>query len=93
MKPAELLTDPAEIVRHHHEHYDGSGYPDGLVGEAIPIGSRIVLVADAFNAITTDRPYRKARSKNEALRILKEQASKQFDPKVVAALESIVQIL
>jgi len=93
MQPVELLTDAAEIVRHHHEHYDGSGYPSGLEGDAIPIGSRIVLVADAFNAITTDRPYRKARSKNEALGVLREYSGKQFDPKVVAALEAIVAIL
>src|SRR2546425_4703373 len=72
MKPAELLTDAAEIVRHHHEHFDGSGYPDGLKGEEIPMGSRIVLVADAYNAITTDRPYRRARSKEEAFRILRD---------------------
>ena len=93
MQPVELLTDAAEIVRHHHEHYDGSGYPGALEGDAIPIGSRIVLVADAFNAITTDRPYRKARSKNEALGVLREYSGKQFDPKVVATLEAIVAIL
>jgi len=93
MQPVELLTEAAEIVRHHHEHYDGSGYPSGLEGDAIPIGSRIVLVADAFNAITTDRPYRKARSKNEALGVLREYSGKQFDPKVVATLEAIVAIL
>src|SRR3989441_694173 len=93
MQPVQLLADAAEIVRHHHEHYDGSGYPDGLRGDDIPIGSRIVLAADAFNAITTDRPYRKARSKNEALRILKDHSAKQFDPEVVAALESIVDLL
>ncbi len=93
MQPVELLADAAEIVRHHHEHYNGTGYPDGLEGELIPVGSRIVLVADAFNAITTDRPYRKARSKSEAMRVLREHSGKQFDPKVVAALESIVAVL
>jgi len=93
MQPVELLADAAEIVRHHHEHYNGTGYPDGLEGDLIPVGSRIVLVADAFNAITTDRPYRKARSKSEAMRVLKENSGKQFDPKVVAALESIVAVL
>jgi len=93
MEPIELLAEAAEIVRHHHEHYDGSGYPDGLGGDGIPIGSRIVLVADAFNAITTDRPYRKARTKIEALRILREQSGKQFDPKIVAALESVAAVL
>lgn len=93
MQPVELLSEAAEIVRHHHEHLDGSGYPDGLKGEEIPIGSRIVLVADAFNAITTDRPYRRGRSKEEALEVLKEHAGRQFDQKVVRALESIIDLI
>ncbi len=93
MRPVELLAEAAEIVHHHHEHYDGSGYPDGLGGDQIPIGSRIVLVADAFNAMTTDRPYRKARPKNEALQVLKKHSGKQFDPRVVGALESIVDLV
>jgi HD-GYP domain-containing protein (c-di-GMP phosphodiesterase class II) len=90
MQPVELLAGAAALVRHHHEHVDGSGYPDGLKGEAIPIGSRIILVADAFDAMTTDRPYRKGRSRTEALRVLREHAGRQFDARVVAALESIV---
>ncbi len=90
MRPVELLADASDIVRHHHEHFDGSGYPDGLRGEEIPIGSRVVLVADAFNAITTDRPYRKARSKSEALEILRTHAGTQFDSRVVEALEGVM---
>jgi HD-GYP domain-containing protein (c-di-GMP phosphodiesterase class II) len=74
-------------VLHHHEHWDGSGYPDGLAGEAIPLGSRIILVADAFVAITTDRPYRAAQSEAAALRELRAHAGSQFDPSVVEALE------
>lgn len=93
MQPVGLLTDAAHLVRHHHEHYDGSGYPVGLTGEDIPLGSRIVLVADAFNAMVTDRPYRRARSKVEALKILKDHAGSQFDPIVVRALESIVELI
>ncbi len=93
MRPVELLADSAELVRHHHEHLDGSGYPDGLVDGQIPIGSRILLVADAFNAITTDRPYRAARSKEEALGILRAGSGKQFDPAVVQALESIAPLI
>lgn len=93
MRPVELLSDASDIVRHHHEHFDGSGYPDGLRGEQIPIGSRAVLVADAFNAITTDRPYRKARSKAEALEVLKKHAGTQFDPRVVRALEGIIHLV
>jgi putative nucleotidyltransferase with HDIG domain len=93
MRPVELLADASEIVRHHHEHFDGTGYPDGLRGEKIPVGSRIVLVADAFHAITTDRPYRKARSKAEALEVLKKHAGTQFDPRVVRALEGVVHLV
>lgn len=93
MQPVGLLAGAAHLVRHHHEHYDGSGYPVGLTGEDIPLGSRIVLVADAFNAMVTDRPYRRARSKEEALKILKDHAGSQFDPAVVRALESIVELI
>jgi HD-GYP domain-containing protein (c-di-GMP phosphodiesterase class II) len=74
-------------VLHHHEHWDGSGYPDGLAGEKIPLGARIILVADAFEAITADRPYRSARSPEVALTELRNNAGSQFDPDVVAALE------
>lgn len=93
MQPVELLSDAADLVRHHHEHYDGSGYPGGLTEDNIPIGSRIVFVADAFNAMTTDRPYRGARSKQEAMRILKDHAGRQFDPVVVKALESVIEVI
>jgi diguanylate cyclase (GGDEF)-like protein len=74
-------------VLHHHEHWDGSGYPHGLAGEEIPLGARIVLVADAFEAMTAERPYGEARSVPEALRELRAHAGSQFDPAVVAALE------
>ena len=90
MKPVELLAEAAELVRHHHEHYDGSGYPDGLSGETIPLGARIILVADAYDAMTTDRPYRKGRGVQEALSVLREHAGRQFDLKVVAALEEVL---
>jgi putative nucleotidyltransferase with HDIG domain len=89
MSPVEYFKEAALLVRHHHEHYDGTGYPDGLKGEEIPIGSRIILVADAFDAMTTDRPYRKGRSSQEALRILQERAGKQFDARVVKELGEI----
>jgi HD-GYP domain-containing protein (c-di-GMP phosphodiesterase class II) len=74
-------------VLHHHEHWDGSGYPHGLSGEEIPLGARIVLVADAFEAMTADRPYRQAQSREAALAELRDKAGTQFDPTVVAALE------
>lgn len=91
MKPVELLSEAADLVKHHHEHHDGSGYPEGLTGEAIPLGSRIILVADAYDAMTTDRPYRKGRGTEEALAVLREHAGRQFDVKVVAALEEVLQ--
>jgi len=93
MQPIELLAEAAEIVRHHHEHWDGTGYPGGLKGEEIPIGARVVLVADAFDAMTTDRPYRRGRSKQEALKVLKDHAGEQFDAGVVRALETILETL
>jgi diguanylate cyclase (GGDEF)-like protein len=81
--PISRLREVRPIVRHCHEHFDGSGYPDGLRGEAIPIESRIILVCDAFHAMTTDRPYRKRLSVAEACRRLEQSAGTQFDPRVV----------
>jgi HD-GYP domain-containing protein (c-di-GMP phosphodiesterase class II) len=83
----EGLGRIAEWVRHSHEHYDGSGYPDALKAEHIPLASRILLVADAFDAITSDRPYRAAQSQREALDELRRHAGQQFDPRCVDALE------
>jgi HD-GYP domain-containing protein (c-di-GMP phosphodiesterase class II) len=73
-------------IRHSHESFDGSGYPDGLSGEAIPLASRIMLVADAFDAITSTRPYRQALSVDQACRELRRHAGTQFDPACVDAL-------
>jgi diguanylate cyclase (GGDEF)-like protein len=80
-----------EWVLHHHEHWDGSGYPAGLSGEEIPLGARIILVADAFEAITADRPYRPAQSEHAALEELRDNAGSQFDPVVVEALERYLE--
>ena len=85
------LSTARELMFHHHENYDGSGYPRGLKGEEIPIGARIVAVVDAFDAMTSDRPYRKNLAITEALRRLREAKSKQFDPTVVDALIECVQ--
>ena len=80
------LLDVARLVRHSHERWDGDGYPDGLSGHEIPLGSRIVFCADAFHAIRSDRPYRRGRSAREALEEVKRGAGSQFDPEVVDAL-------
>jgi diguanylate cyclase (GGDEF)-like protein len=75
-------------ILHHHEHWDGTGYPLGLIGEQIPLGSRIILVADAFDAMISERSYRSAADAEEALEELRRMAGHQFDPRVVAALEA-----
>jgi HD-GYP domain-containing protein (c-di-GMP phosphodiesterase class II) len=81
-----LLSDVGQIVRSSHEKWDGSGYPDGLIGDAIPVESAIVACCDAFNAMTTDRSYRAAMSLNEAIDELRANAGTQFSPAVVDAL-------
>ena len=81
----------ARWVRHHHERYDGRGYPDGLAGDDIPLEARIILVADAFEAMTSDRPYRKAPGQAFAVEELRRNAGSQFDPAVVAALTRVLE--
>lgn len=84
------LAEALPIILHHHEHYDGSGYPEGLSGEEIPLAARIILVADAYDAMTTDRPYREAMSPEAAIEELRRNGGKQFDPQVVEALLRVV---
>jgi ribonuclease P protein subunit RPR2 len=84
-----FLRDAAQIVRHHHEHFDGSGYPDGLSGEAIPLAARIFAVADALDAMTTTRPYRPVATLAHARKEIRSKAGTQFDPAVVDALDAI----
>jgi len=86
LAPIEQLGEVRLIVRCAHEHFDGTGYPDHLVGDQIPLESRIVLACDAYHAMTTDRPYRKSLGEDEAKRRLVEASGTQFVPQVVDAL-------
>ena len=86
-----VLEEAGVVVRTHHERYDGKGYPDGLAGEEIPIAARVIAACDAFNAMTTDRPYRKAMPVAAAIAELKRESGKQFDPQVVEALVQVVE--
>jgi HD-GYP domain-containing protein (c-di-GMP phosphodiesterase class II) len=90
---APALSGVAQLVRSSHEAWDGSGYPDGLVGAEAPLGARIVAVCDAFEAMTSERPYRPARTVEEALAELRRCAGTQFDPSVVATFCAIVAAL
>lgn len=85
----ESLRGVASLVRHHHERFDGAGYPFGIAGNAIPLGSRIIAIVDAYDAMTTNRPYRHALSPGEALDELRRCAGTQFDPVIVDTLLSI----
>ena len=91
-KRVPFLQDVFPIVYHHHERWDGQGYPDGLHGERTPLGARIVSVADAYDAMTTDRPYRKSMPHEAAIEILKDGAGSQWDPTVVRVLVDMVKV-
>jgi putative two-component system response regulator len=84
------LARTREYVLHHHEYWDGGGYPNGLKGEDIPLGARIILVSDAYDAMTTDRPYRKAVGHQAAVNELRRQAGAQFDPHIVDTLLALI---
>lgn len=86
-----LLRWTEEIARTHHERWDGSGYPNGLSGESIPIAGRIVTVADVFDALTHDRPYKRAWSVTDAVVEIESQSGRQFDPAVVAAFLNVIE--
>jgi ribonuclease P protein subunit RPR2 len=89
LRHIDFLDDAKVVVRHHHERWDGSGYPDGLSGEEIPVQARVFAVADTLDALTTDRPYRGASAWAEARRIIRAAAGSQFDPAIVAAYETV----
>jgi len=82
-----------KIVRHEHERWDGRGYPDGIAGEAIPLGARLIMIADTYDAICSTRPYRKALSKDHALQVMREGSGTQFDPALVPVFERVLAVL
>jgi putative nucleotidyltransferase with HDIG domain len=82
VEPIPFMGEAVEIVRNHHERYDGSGYPTGLRGEEIPLGARIFAIADAFDAMTSDRPYRRALTHDQAVAEVERCAGTQFDPEI-----------
>ncbi len=91
IEPVEFLKNSYQAIYYHHERYDGSGYPAGKKGEEIPLFARIIAVADAYDAMNSDRPYRKKLSEDEIIQELREQAGGQFDPEVAQALISILK--
>ena len=90
IEPVDFLKNSYEAIYHHHERYNGKGYPDGIKSEDIPILARIIAVADAYDAMGSDRPYRKKLNQDKIMKELTEQSGKQFDPEVVKALISVL---
>ena len=93
LKDVEFPWDILPMVRSHHERWDGAGYPDRLAGESIPLDARILAVADVYDALTTDRPYRRAFTHDEAMRMMTDDAGKSFDPAVFATFSGVVSTL
>jgi len=91
LKDIPFLSDALEIPYYHHERWDGSGYPQGLRGESIPLSARIFAVVDVWDALTSDRPYRPAWSREETIKYLVENREKQFDPHVVDVFLDMLQ--
>ncbi|HEY8745733.1 MAG TPA: diguanylate cyclase, partial [Chloroflexota bacterium] len=89
LSPIATLQPAIPIVLHHHERWDGQGYPDGLAGEAIPLGARMVAICDAYDTMVTDRPYRRALCEEDALSRIRSSAGSQFDPQLVEAFVTI----
>jgi HD-GYP domain-containing protein (c-di-GMP phosphodiesterase class II) len=92
LKSVDTLHSTLDIPLYHHERWDGEGYPHGLSGEKIPLPARIFAVVDVWDALLSDRPYRKAWSKEEALEHIKSQSGRHFDPKVVKAFLEIIEV-
>jgi response regulator RpfG family c-di-GMP phosphodiesterase len=91
LKDIQFPWNVEEVIHHHHEYYDGNGYPDGLKGKSIPVGSRIIALVDAYVAMTTKRPYREAFSEAKAVREIISKAGSQFDPEVVEVFLSLLK--
>ncbi len=89
--PLNLSSSIISYIQHHHERYDGSGYPDGLAGEKIPLGARIIAISDSYDSMTSDRPYRKPLTNGDAKSELLRNAGKQFDPKLVALFLDVLK--
>jgi len=83
VQPMKLMGGAALVIRHHHERFDGTGYPDGLSGDEIPITARILCLVDVFDALTTERPYKKAYSLDYSLEIIRRESGRHFDPSIV----------
>ena len=90
LEPAKMLYRVSNIIEFYHEHWDGSGYPKGMKGDEIPLESRIIALVDAFTAMTSDRPYRVKLSREEAVKIIQEEAGKKYDPRLVKIFLSIL---
>ena len=88
--PLEFFADAALIVRHHHERHDGSGYPDGLKGDGIPVGARIVAIADVYDALTSERPYRRKLARAEAVQIMRDDAGLTLEPRLTELFLDLV---
>jgi putative two-component system response regulator len=89
--PLNLSANILSYIQHHHERYDGTGYPDGLAGEQIPLGARIIAIADSYDSMTSDRPYRKPLTNGDAKNELLKNAGKQFDPKLVSLFLDVLK--
>jgi HD-GYP domain-containing protein (c-di-GMP phosphodiesterase class II) len=88
--PLEFFADAVLIVRHHHERHDGSGYPDGLKGDGIPVGARVVAIADVYDALTSERPYRRKLAREEAVQVMRDDAGLTLEPRLTELFLDLV---
>ncbi|MGA2774654.1 MAG: diguanylate cyclase [Candidatus Omnitrophota bacterium] len=91
LRPVQFLHGLIPFIFYHHERWDGKGYPSGIKGDEIPIGARIIAIADVYEALTSNRPYRKAYSKEKAIQIIKDGSGKQFDPRIVSVFLKVIE--